>query len=229
MPSGQHLTKHQREHLIRWYFYEEKDIVECYHLLFGIINPEARFSLTRLKRIVFSLVDQYSEDLDPLCIARESNLLDLYVIGNLRSGGPKRCLDKFAQDYILHMLVNQNYRRLSNLCRDFIQEFYTFPEHAPSFSTIVRFVSSENFTRKVMERRHIRQDPIRRLEFMEEMSRLSPDRIVDLDEMPASPDQFLERYGYAPIGKKSIKCQINIGNRHFSVIAAYTWRGFLPF
>ncbi len=44
-----------------------------------------------------------------------------------------------------------------------------------------------------MERRHIRQDPIRRLEFMEEMSRLSPDRIVDLDEMPASPDQFLER------------------------------------
>jgi hypothetical protein len=51
--------------------------------------------------------------------------------------------------------------------------------------------------------------------------------LVDIDGMAQSPDDFHDKYGWAPRGEDAIRMEIEIANRFFAVHAAYTQRGFL--
>ena len=66
-----------------------------------------------------------------------------------------------------------------------------------------------------------------RLRFYLDISFVIPDNFVDIDEMASSPESFLERYGWAPIGDDAIRVQIVIGSHRYCVIAAYTPFGFI--
>lgn len=54
---------------------------------------------------------------------------------------------------------------------------------------------------------------------MNEMATRDVSKLKDIDEMSISAEDFKERYGYAPLGRLSIKTQIVIGSRSFSTIA----------
>lgn len=81
---------------------------------------------------------------------------------------------------------------------------------------MLRVIQSSNFTRKVMERRHIRQDPRQRLDFYNRIAFVNPDRLVDIDEMSCNPEAFLQRHGYSLQGTAAIRMQIKIGTKQMN-------------
>ena len=101
-----------------------------------------------------------------------------------------------------------------------------FPESAPSYETIVRFFHKHRFSRKVLERRHILRDVAEILEYREEIAAIEVLNLISIDETASSPDQFKEKYGWAVEGQKAMRTQFKIGSKHFSVMAAYSMRGF---
>ena len=125
------------------------------------------------------------------------------------------------------MMESKRYSTISDLAREFAIEYYDNIASHPSYRSVIRYFHKENYVRKVIERRHILQDPVKRLEFMERIAHVDPFDSINLDESASSPDQFLQKYGWAPKGEDCIRMQIVIGTRHFSVIAAYTVIGFL--
>lgn len=83
------------------------------------------------------------------------------------------------------------------------------------------------WSRKKITRRNIRANANEQLAFLQRASFLREDDIVDIDETPGGREQFLQRYGYAPIGEACVKTQIKIGTVSYSIVAAYTTSGFL--
>lgn len=73
------------------------------------------------------------------------------------------------------------------------------------------------WSKKVIERR----------EYLEFMAFVNPSHIIDIDETASSPEQYIERHGWSPPARKCRKVVIAIGNKAYSVIAAYTIDGFL--
>ena len=51
-------------------------------------------------------------------------------------------------------------------------------------------------------------------------------QLLAVDETASSPDQFKDKYGYAIEGQKAMRTQFKIGSKHYSVMAAYSTRGF---
>ncbi len=66
--------------------------------------------------------------------------------------------------YLISIVIDSPSLRTKSLCKKFARDFYDNPEDGPSISTVRRCLLSSNFTRKVLERRHVRQDPILRFE-----------------------------------------------------------------
>jgi len=89
-------------------------------------------------------------------------------------------------------------------------------------------VTIENeYSRKVIERRNIAIDYHERFAFVKRTAFLAPSLIIDVDESAASPDQFLDKYGWSPIGTRALRWFYQTGNYHYSVIAAYSINGFV--
>lgn len=146
---------------------------------------------------------------------------------NNNIGGRNKLLTSTAIYYITSLLNENHYTSLKTLITEFINLYYTNPEDAPSYSTFYRAICNENFSRKVMERRNINIDHEERFNFLENIKFLHPSMIIDIDETASSPEQFYEKYGWSKVGEKCIRTQITIGTRHFTVVAAYSDRGFL--
>jgi hypothetical protein len=135
--------------------------------------------------------------------------------------------NNLARDYLDFIQKHHRKMTITALTRKFHHEFYG--EHAidmPSLSTVYRTVKEGN-TRKVISWEHIRQDPVAQLEFFEMIQAVSADRIVDLDGMVQTPEDFLQRYGYSPSGEECREKQIVIGGVTYAVHAAYTENGFM--
>ena len=92
-----------------------------------------------------------------------------------------------------------------------------------------RILRKSKITVKTIERRHMLCDDMAGLEFMEQMAMIDPILLVDIDEMKQSPEDFLLKFGWSPMGERCMKEQIVIGNRSFSVIAAVAPIGFIAF
>ena len=107
-------------------------------------------------------------------------------------------------------------------------EYYLFPESAPSYETFVMFFHKHRFSRKVLERRHILRDEAEILEYWEEIAAIEILNLISIDETVSSHDQLKEKYwwAWAIEGQKAIRTQFKIGYKHFSVMAAYSTRGF---
>jgi hypothetical protein len=117
--------------------------------------------------------------------------------------------------------------RLKSLWITYVNEYYDVIVTIPSLSTVARTLKRNKFSRKVMERRNINQDDELREQYAMNTAYLHQDILVDIDEMASNPESFHEKYGWAPRGEDALKMQIRIGERSYSVIAAYTTAGFL--
>lgn len=82
-------------------------------------------------------------------------------------------------------------------------------------------------TTTVPEYRNINVDEIEGLNYMELMAQIDPDWLLDIDEQSEAPDDFRNRVAHAYRGKPSVRTQIVIGTRTFSVIACLSVYGFI--
>lgn len=81
--------------------------------------------------------------------------------------------------------------------------------------------------RKKLSRKHINADPIQQVNFLQRISYLSADRIIDMDGIHFNPKDNLERYGWADAGEEALILQIVLFNETYSVHAAMGENGFI--
>lgn len=153
----------------------------------------------------------------------------LYLEEPEKRGGRRKLLTDFGKHYLLNMLKERRYTCITTLAKEFAEE-YCNDEDAPiqpSLRTCYREIKMAGLTKKVIERRHILLDHNLRYEYMERIAFIDPREIIDVDETASSPSQFLAKYGWAESGEKAKRMQFKIGSKHYSVVAAYTYCGFL--
>jgi hypothetical protein len=85
--------------------------------------------------------------------------------------------------------------------------------------TVHRAMRRRKWSRKSFTRRSYRENPIAQLQFVQRMSRYHPRLLKDIDEAHMDPDEYKQRFGYAPIGQDAIRMQFEIADERFSVIA----------
>lgn len=150
-----------------------------------------------------------------------------YLDGPKVKLGRKRVLTYFEIAFLINLIASNEFTRLSDLILAFREQYYVNEADSPSHSTIRRLFKRRHFVRLVMERRHMCRDVVKRALFLRRVQHVPIQYLVDMDEMAASPDHFLEMKGWGLKGRRLIKRQIKIGTRHFSVIAAYGLYGFI--
>lgn len=212
MPRGVFLTKDQKILIHDQYLFDRLTPVQIYARSFQRRNI---CSFVHIQRLCHRLEIGSNRD--------RAN----FICGpNLRGGRPRRMTYEEIS-HIRRMIEHKNYRKLSVLRREFEEEFYNIGDEGPSVSTIGRTLHRMNLSRTTLARIHRLQDHEKRLEYIERVAYADTDNLVDLDETAASPKEFLEKYGWSPVGDVSYRRQLKIGNKHYTVIAAYTTRGFL--
>jgi len=155
---------------------------------------------------------------------------ELYLVGSQHHGGRPKALDAFHRNFLANMLQSGQYSTVKDIYADFVATLYPPPHNnhlSPSYTTIYRAIHELNYTNKVVERRNIQQNPVERFNYLNKIKYIHPLNLIDVDETACSPDHFKEKYGWAPIGDKCMKMQIQIGNRHFTTVAAYSCSGFI--
>ena len=187
---------------------EGKDRNDIHTTIFA--DDETKLSMKGLQNILTKFKDAVS--------------LDRYMEGpHVSHDGRPRKMDAFATTYFINFLNRENGRRRylpAHACAlEFITEFY-LPGDAstPSARTVMRAYKRIKWSRKKITRRNIRANANEQLAFLQRASFLREDDIVDIDETPGGREQFLQRYGYAPIGEACVKTQIKIGTVSYSIV-----------
>ncbi len=101
------------------------------------------------------------------------------------------------------------------------------PGLRPSLSTYRKEIAAWDFTRKVMERRHMRRNDTEGYAYLNRIEHINPEYFVDVDETSQNPKSFEMRFGRSPRGQACVHRQVTIGTRTFSTIAAVCPAGFL--
>lgn len=149
---------------------------------------------------------------------------------HLKSGRPQKYSPE-AKQIMREIACERKFFYLKQLKTEF-ENFYFHnlqhnPNRAASVSTIHRYLRKSGITHKTIERRHMLCDDVAGLQFMEQLAMFDPLLLVDVDEMKQTPEDFLRKFGWAPVGDQCIKEQIVIGTRSFSIIAAVSPFGFV--
>lgn len=147
-----------------------------------------------------------------------------------RNVGRVTKLDNIERNYLLNMLQTRKYSSMNAVYEDYITEVYG--EHAPpaiipSYRTVCREIAKAKYTKKAVSKNNLLVNHQQRLDYLLRIESFNPLDFIDVDETAASEEEIARRYGLAPRGEPAYCTQIRIGNRSFSVIAAYTPFGFL--
>jgi len=155
-------------------------------------------------------------------------------ISNYTSGGARKTGRPFSLDYMQRSLIqDQIHSDKDKLCstmfNNYCRMFYPNNDGPIrlSLSTFKRTLKRIGFTRKIMERRHIHQDPLEGVHYLETIEHINPLHIIDVDETKNNPESFFQKHGYAPEGDVCTKEQIMINGVAYCTIAAVTPLGFL--
>ena len=190
MPQGSHISKELKQLIYYFHVTLHKSPLDIYIELFHA-NPN-RISLKYLTS---------------LCLyCRKPEAQEGYFNKDLKKrGGRHPKLSYHQKDYLISMLTDRKYYQINKLSRDFNKEYFSYPLLYIHEKTVWRYIHNAGFTWKVIERRHIAQNHLQRLDFIRRAAMFDPNRFFDMDEMASSPKYFMQRHGYAPKGKKCIK------------------------
>jgi len=188
-----------------------------------------------VKRFIAEMTSQDISEkyLSWLILKMKSNndFLQSYVLGPLLHSGRSRKLGQFEINYLLYKLSRQRTLSVKGLTARFNLEFYgsdhNLFQEAPSISTIYRTLQRCDYSNKVVELRNIRQNPLLRLEFLESIKHVEYNRLIDIDETPTNEEEFIQKYGWSRRGERAVIPQFVLGDKRYSVMAAYTPYGFL--
>ena len=120
-------------------------------------------------------------------------------------------LSVIEKQYLLQLIASKRFRRVKKLWIYYRSHFHINIDDAASYCTVWRFLKRARYSMKVIDRRHIMRNDIKRLQFLQTIEWVDPNDFVDIDETATSSDQFLDSRGWAKIGQRFIKTQIIIG------------------
>jgi hypothetical protein len=132
------------------------------------------------------------------------------------------------EQFIRDLISSHRTYSMHMLTKKFHEEFY--PAYAallPSLSTVYRAVRLSN-TRKRVNWTNVHKDPIEQVAFLGRIAHVAACRLVDIDGMVQTPEDFYKKFGWSPKGEECRQQQIFIGGRSYAVHAAFTELGFLP-
>lgn len=116
---------------------------------------------------------------------------------------------------------------MHQLTKKFHEEFYpAYADNLPSLSSIYRAVCKFS-TRKKVDLIHVHKDPVQQIAFLGAIAHVASNRLVDIDGMVETDDDFLKRYGWSPRGEECRQAQLYIGGQRYAVHAAFTELGFI--
>jgi hypothetical protein len=164
--------------------------------------------------------------LKKLCSRCDSGEYDEQFLGEKlpRSGGLQNVIDGFDKFIFLNIRVDCPQSTLKRA-----REVYDQVYGVPSIRSFGRVLKKRNISRKVLERVHHLQCPIKRGDFMDSAAPFHGAHFVDIDESLSTCKEFFQRYGYASKGERALKTQFQINGRQYSSIAAYSSIGLLAY
>lgn len=116
---------------------------------------------------------------------------------------------------------------MHQLTQKFHEEFYpAYALNLPSLSTIYRAVCKFS-TRKKVDLIHVYKNPVQQIAFLGAIAHVASCRLVDIDGMVETDDDFFKKYGWSPRGEECRQAQLYIGGKRYAVHAAFTELGFI--
>jgi hypothetical protein len=141
-------------------------------------------------------------------------------LGKKNLGGRPRRLSRDEESYIIKIMHDNNVLRLEATAHLFVQEFHDNQCDKVGSYLLSRLLTRPGWSKKKIRRKNLRADPQEQLEYLDRIAHIGPFDLVDIDGMAQSPDDFHDKYGWAPVGEDAIRMEIEIGNRIFAVHAA---------
>ena len=108
-----------------------------------------------------------------------------------------------------------------------VPEAQNNPFREISLSTAYRTLSRANWTTRVPERQHVYVDYEGRVQFLRSIAPFPVERLINWDAMNNSPTSFQNTHAWGPRGIPVVLPQFRLGNKAYTVLAAYTYHGFL--
>jgi hypothetical protein len=132
------------------------------------------------------------------------------------------------EHFLKEILSSHRTYSMYQLTKRFHKDFYpAYADNLPSLSTIYRAVCKFS-TRKKVDYINVHKDPVQQIAFLGDIAHVASNRLVDIDGMVQTDDDFYKRYGWAPRGEECRQAQLYIGRDSYAVHAAFTELGFLP-
>ena len=211
MPSGLYITKEIRELLV-------------YHCCVKGSTPDFVFeNLFLPDSVQLQTIEKLWGKLNKMLPEERS----AYIEGHHTR--EKRLLIEGSEElhYLEELLSVNRSVKMRVLTKRFHEEF--FPEQCaqlPSLSSVYRAVRLHN-SRKHVDWTHVKKNPIEQIEFLSRIAHVMACRLVDIDGMAQTPEDFYNKYGWAPKGEECHRPQISIGGQRYAVHAAFTELGFI--
>lgn len=146
-----------------------------------------------------------------------------------RSGGPKKKMSVNATAALLAILRKNPEKSQVKVLAEMSRDYYGTQFGLPHQSTVCRELQRNFFSRKVLEHRHIRRNPVLRAKFLERVGPYEHTRLVDIDETLSTAKEFNQRYGYAAVGDVAFKTQFTVNGKHYSSVVMYSPMGVLAY
>ena len=162
--------------------------------------------------------------LKELCTACDSGL-QIHRFNGARAkrpGGPRFMISGPAEVYLLDVFRETKQVRLKIARQRFLAGYYGLDIEGPSVRTIGRTVWRGDFSWKVMQQVHYLRYPVKRAQYIENAAPSYFSLLADIYETLSTWKEFLQRYGYAPVGEEAVRTKYRINRRHFSSICAYS-------
>ena len=220
MPKGKVLSLELREIISRHHIQQHQTAEQIYADIFD--GDPNRISIQYLRKLCRSL--------------RHQNFRSAYLCGGMKQTGRPLQQNYFHRALIREHILSNKHMRVCTMYRTYCEMFY--PEanannnnddglQILSLSSFKRILKGGKLTRKVMERRHIHQNPVEGLQYLESIAHIQPLFIIDCDETKQSPESYLQKFGYAPVGEACQKDQVFINGTAYSTIAAVCPLGYI--
>ena len=216
MPRGVHLSKEIRKLIHHYLCILEASPEQVHNLLF--YDDHSIVTISHLQKLL-----RFFKTGDPILIAGYLNCdaPRKGAAGRPRSMQPSDC-------QVLRGIIERRRNcRLKTITSKFSDLFDDEYRSVPCQCTLHGTLKRLGISRKKLTRRHINQDPIKQLEFLDRVSYLSADRIIDMDGIHFNPKDNLERFGWADVGKEALILQIVLFNVTYAVHAAMGEDGFI--
>lgn len=216
MPKGEHLCKDTRKNVYHYLVTLKKSPEEVHTALFR--DDHSLISLRRLYNILY--------------LFRSGD--DIRIKGYLNCLTPRK--GAAGRHFLLQPPDCQTLRdticesrsaKLKAIRARFNTLFNDEVGSVPSRSCIYETLCRIHISRKRLSRRNINQDPHQQHEFMDRISFLGAEDLVDMDGIHFNPNDNLARWGWADVGEEAVVLQIVLFNETYAVHAAMGENGFI--